>query len=666
MITGFRHPAAQAALALVALFVGKPAGRPAVPRASMPVAPRAQGQHLHRWLLWALAVAWAAAPASAQTAAPTAERRVALVVGNASYERVPLVNPLNDAADLSAALRRLGFEVLERSNRSPDQMRRDLADFQDKLGPGVVGLFYFAGHGVQAGRGLNYLLPVGVDYRRERDAELYGLEAGAVLRRMEEAGTALSLVILDACRDSPLPPEGRSSGSRGLGRMDAPSGSLVAFATASGRTADDNRSGRNGLYTRHLLAAIETPGLRVEDVFKRVRSAVERDTNRRQSPEEVSKLTADFYFINPAPPGPVAGTPRPAPLPAPPSGGGLSLADLEREQATRAQWADWQGRMQADFNRAASFTGSADLQAQAWQRFLQAWGQDNPTSGQDEQLRAQAQERLAQAQRAAQGAHVVPEPVRQPPLAVATAGRRAGEVVTDCAACPPMVFIPAGPFQMGSVDGDADEKPVRTVNVPAFLMGRTEVTQGQWKAVMGNNPSNFSACGDTCPVERVSWDDAQDFIRKLNAQTGQRYRLPSEAEWEYAARAGSTGRWSFGDNESQLGNHAWSQDNSGERNLFSANKPARTRPVAEKQPNAWGLFDMHGNVWEWVQDVWHPNFDGAPVDGSAWTSGGDQARRVIRGGSWGNTPQNLRSANREWVAPHGRDHFTGLRLARTL
>ena len=398
---------------------------------------RAAGATLHLLAVFALfsafALAWTAAPAFAQSPAPTAERRVALVIGNARYERLPLANPLNDAADLSAALRRLGFEVLERSNRNPDQMHRDLADFQDKLGPGAVGLYYFAGHGVQAGRGLNYLLPVGVDYRRERDAELYGLEAGVVLRRMEEAGTALSLVILDACRDSPLPPEGRSSGSRGLGRMDAPSGSLVAFATAPGSTADENRGARNGLYTQHLLAAIETPGLRVEDVFKRVRSAVERATNRRQSPEEVNKLTTDFYFINPAVPRPVAATPLPPPLTAPLSGGGLSLADLEREQATRAQWANWQGRMQADFNRAAEFSGSADLQVQAWQRFLQAWGQDNPTSAQDEQLRSQAQDRLAQAQRAVQLASVVPEPVRPAP---AVAAQRVYVVGTDAAYAP--------------------------------------------------------------------------------------------------------------------------------------------------------------------------------------------------------------------------------------
>ncbi len=246
-----------------------------------------------RWMVASVVACCAWAGVHAQ---PATEKRVALVIGNGAYPRAPLANPVNDAADLSAALRRLGFEVMERRNRNSEELKRDLIEFQDKLAPGAVGLFYFAGHGVQAGRGLNYLLPIGRDYLRERDAEMFGLEAGTVLRRMEESGAALSVVILDACRDSPLPPEVRSSGGRGLARMDAPSGSLIAFATAAGSTADENRGARNGLYTQYLLRAIEAPGLRLEDVFQQVRRDVERASNRRQSPEEISKLTRAFYF----------------------------------------------------------------------------------------------------------------------------------------------------------------------------------------------------------------------------------------------------------------------------------------------------------------------------------------------------------------------------------
>ena len=172
---------------------------------------------------------------------------------------------------------------------------------------------------------------------------------------------------------------------------------------------------------------------------------------------------------------------------------------------------------------------------------------------------------------------------------------------------------------------------------------------------MGSNPSAFSQCGDDCPVERVSWNDAQEFAQRLSQKTGKQYRLPSEAEWEYAARAGSSTKWSFGDNESQLGDYAW----------FRANSRSKTQRVAQKRPNAFGLFDMHGNVWEWVQDCFHDNNTGAPADGSAWTTA-CSSTRVLRGGSWLDFPADLRSADRSGLTPDNRYIIFGLRLARTL
>ena len=232
---------------------------------------------------------------------------------------------------------------------------------------------------------------------------------------------------------------------------------------------------------------------------------------------------------------------------------------------------------------------------------------------------------------------------------------RAGQIVKDCADCPEMVVIPAGSFEMGSNES-VSERPVHRVNVPSFLIGKTEVTQGQWKAVMGSNPSRFSQCGDDCPVDSVSWSDAQEFAQRLSQKTGKQYRLPSEAEWEYAARAGRNTKWSFGDNKSQLSDYAWFRDNS----------QSKTQRVAQKRPNAFGLFDMHGNVWEWVQDCWHGNYTGAPTDGSAWTTAClDSNYRVLRGGSWNYGPANLRSANRNRDTPDDRNINYGLRLART-
>ena len=253
-----------------------------------------------------------------------------------------------------------------------------------------------------------------------------------------------------------------------------------------------------------------------------------------------------------------------------------------------------------------------------------------------------------------------PSASRPPPSAPLPANADSGPmpaVIKDCADCPEMVVIPAGSFEMGSNE-KADEQPVHRVNVLSFLIGKTEVTQGQWKAVMGSNPSYFSICGDDCPVEQVSWDQAQEFAQRLSQRTGKQYRLPSEAEWEYAARAGSNAKWSFGDAEYQLGDHAWS----------SANSQNRTQRAAQKRPNAFGLFDMHGNVWEWVQDCWHGDYSGAPTDGSAWTTGckSSSSSRVLRGGSWFFYPAMLRSAIRFGNSHGNRDNVNGLRLARTL
>lgn len=245
---------------------------------------------MNAWLL-AFCCLLAALPCQAQTPAKAQARGVALVIGNAAYADRALPNPGNDAADVAQLLREAGFEVLARGNLTESAMKEALADFEDRLRASRgVGVFYFAGHGMQTSRGRNFLLPVGRSYTRERDVELFGVPADAVLASMEKVGNALNIVILDACRDAPLPPETRSAISRGLARMDAPSGSLIAFATAPGRTASDNPGRRNGLYTQHLLRVLRQPGLRLEDVFKEVGRAVERDSGGQQSPEEFMKL----------------------------------------------------------------------------------------------------------------------------------------------------------------------------------------------------------------------------------------------------------------------------------------------------------------------------------------------------------------------------------------
>jgi len=234
----------------------------------------------------------------------------------------------------------------------------------------------------------------------------------------------------------------------------------------------------------------------------------------------------------------------------------------------------------------------------------------------------------------------------------------AGAVIKDCAECPEMVLIPAGSFVMGS-DTNAAEMPLHPVTIRSFLMGRTEVTQRQWRDIMGNHPSYRIGCGDDCPVDTVSYNDVQEFITKLNQKLGEKYRVPSEAEWEYAARAGTTTKWSFGDEVSKLGDYAWYYINSG----------GKTQAVGQKLPNAFGLFDMYGNVYEWTQDCWHKDYVGAPTDGSAWTTdcAGPQRQGVVRGGSLRTNLASLRSAHRSWyVSAATSILMNGFRLARDL
>jgi formylglycine-generating enzyme required for sulfatase activity len=227
----------------------------------------------------------------------------------------------------------------------------------------------------------------------------------------------------------------------------------------------------------------------------------------------------------------------------------------------------------------------------------------------------------------------------------------------DCAVCPEMIVIPAGSYKMGSSSG-GDAVPVHSVKfIQSFELGKTEITQGQWKAIMGNNPSRFANSGDNYPVERVSWNDAQEFIHKLNIKTGKLYRLPSEAEWEYACETDAMLEYCGDDNVDKV---AWYRNPEDAK----ANGGTKTHQVATKNPNTLGLYDMSGNVWEWVEDSYHANYVGAPTDGSAWT--GDGLRRVLRGGSWDFTPLNLRSTYRSGEDPATRDSDIGFRVARSI
>lgn len=225
---------------------------------------------------------------------------------------------------------------------------------------------------------------------------------------------------------------------------------------------------------------------------------------------------------------------------------------------------------------------------------------------------------------------------------------KAGTIFQDCPDCPEMAVIPAGSFDMGGVS----ETPVHhVIIIKAFAISKTEVTQSQWQGIMGNNPSTLKSYDGNYPVESVSWDDAQEFVKKLSAKTGKHYRLPSEAEWEYACRAGQKYKYCGSDNVDSV---AWYGGKT-------------THPIATKQPNAFGLYDMSGNVSEWVEEnSLHYDYKGAPNDGRVWR-GGDRDGRIIRGGAWDDPlAMSISASARLGVIPDNRVPDIGFRLARTL
>jgi formylglycine-generating enzyme required for sulfatase activity len=287
----------------------------------------------------------------------------------------------------------------------------------------------------------------------------------------------------------------------------------------------------------------------------------------------------------------------------------------------------------------------------------------------------------------------------------------AGQTIKDCADCPEMVVIPAGSFMMGSPDDEKDrrsdgrEGPVHVVRIgSSFALGKHELTRGEFsrfadasdykteaersqgcagwdgKAWTSDASKNWRNPGfaqtDRHPVVCVSWNDAQAYLAWLNKKApGKGFRLPSEAEWEYAARAGQgTARYPWGDDlsYSQICDFANGMDATGKAQVpgvpwtaaSCSDGHAFTAPAGSFKANTFGVHDMHGNAWEWVQDVWHENYQGAPSDGSAWLSGGDQARRVARGGAWSNAARGLRSADRSNGLPGYRNDVTGMRIAR--
>ncbi len=554
-----------------------------------------------------------------------AEQRVALIIGNSNYEAItPLANPQNDARLMAATLREVGFEVITVTDADRRAMGRAIQEFGRALraaGPDAVGLFFYAGHGLQS-QGQNFLLPLKANILDEADLDLEAISASDILAQMEGAGNALNLVILDACRDNPFGGS-RGAGGRGLARVEAASGSLVAFAAAPGESAADG-DGANSPYTRALAAAIAVPGLPIEQVFKRARIQVRNETAGRQTPWEESSLLGDFYFV----PGTAAASS--------PSQPAATSGAVERA------WA-----------------AVEDTQSQA---VLEAFLQEYPGGLYAALARARLEQLEDEPEEDRVAVGIYPE---QPQP---TGQYQPGDEFRDCDVCPQMVVVPAGSFTMGSPESEeghqSNESPQRRVTIPRpFAVGKFEVTFAEWDACHSEGgchilPEDEGWGRGDRPVINVTWNRAMRYVAWLSKKTGETYRLLSEAEWEYAARAGTTTPFSTGSLITALqANH-----NGSARNL---RRTASVGTSSIQTINRFGLHDMHGNVAEWVQDCWNGSYEGAPNDGSARMSG-DCGQHVQRGGSWVEFMKHLRSARRRKLKSYLSNKFDGFRVARTL
>ena len=582
-------------------------------------------------LFLAAASTWAADPKRNLAVAPgtpaaATETRVALVIGNSNYKSAPLRNPVNDARAIADKLQGLGFKVTLKLDQNQRSMAEAIRVFGNQLKAGGAGLFYYAGHGMQV-RGRNFLIPVDADIQNEDEVPYRSVDANEVLSKMETAKNRLNLMILDACRNNPFSRKFRSS-SQGLAQMDAPSGTLVAFATAPGSVASDG-TGKNGIYTQHLLASLGQPGVPVEQLFKRVRVGVMKDTRNAQVPWEASSLVGDFYFK----PGAASATADPAAIEL------VYWDSIKDSQSVE----DYKGYLKTYPNGLF-----ADI---AKRRAL------NPPKPATTAV-----------------ATIAPLPATKPePSPGAVAGKVWKEPLTGME----FVWIPKGCFQMGSPisgRGRNDNEHPHQVCIEGYWLAKHEVTNSQYRQFKPSHDSGQyegnSLNGDTQPVVEVSWNAAVAFAEWLTAKTGKTFKLPTEAEWEYAARAGTQTARYWGDDDASLCRHAniadrtskvafsdftWAYDGCDDGYKVSA-------PVGRFAANAYGLHDMLGNVWEWTSSPYDQAYAGGEKRAAAKDEGG---QRVARGGSWGNEPRGVRSAARNYGSPAYRNLFLGLRLARS-
>ena len=602
-----------------------------------------------------------------------ASPRIALVIGNGAYGRH--ADPLRDNAPRDAeamrdTLRALGFDVIMRTNATPQQMQRAIGEFHQRLRAGGIGLFYFAGHGMQIGR-QTLLVPAGLEAHSPAPLISEAVDLNTVLQAMRapRAGQ-LNLVILDTCLNSPF------SADVTFAEPALSANTLVAYATAPGGFAADGA--RHGVYTNALLRALDgAPSQDLATLFQRVAAQVRDVTGGEQNPWIASSLIQPFRLAGNFHGGSTASLTSAIQddhVVTLHSRGILPKDSSEQYEITF--WnsikdsnypADYEAYLKAYPNgrfatlaharidrlhAAAASSAPATAPSAAPPQAVRPAAP--PSAPPQERPRAAPTPTASAAPASAPpAASVAQKPAARPPSA--------GES-RDCAGCPVMIALPAGSFPMGSGTDDPSEKPVHHVTIGApFAIGKYEVTVEQWNACVAANAcpklTPESNANKASPARDISWDDAQQYVKWLSKVTGKPYRLPTEAEWEYAVRGGTTTTYWWGD-----------QMRKGNANCKDCGDPwHKEGPEAAGSfaPNPFGLYDMNGSVWEWTADCWHNSYQSAPADGRAWENPGCDMR-VIRGGSWREGGGYMLSATRFKYSAGVRQSQDGFRVVKDL
>ena len=656
-----------------------------------------------------------------------ADRRVALIIGNGAYEHADkLANPVTDARNLRDTLKKIGFDepnIVYGENLSKRELERAIGRFAGLARDADVALAYYAGHGATFGD-TPYLVPV--DARFESLDEMpYELEPLENMIGELRKAKGVRIAIIDACRDNGAEHDLKRLSarggeiSRGLAPPRNPDGLILAYATQYLATAADGPPGGDSPFTAALLKYLPVPGLDVKELFFAVGQDVLTATQDRQRPEVKVSFFGKYALVKAD-----AGVPpvvAVAPV-APPV-----ATDTELAEYYAAMRADTPAALDGFLGRYKA-TPLADIARRERDRLATIAAVPPPLSttappppvidmeqadfaaatltgtlaGWDEFLRGHGSGAFANFARGQREKLLVPPPkvaivVTPPPVVTGPCGGvvlaglssrpagalsrneecalKRGDEFRECKDCPPMLVVPPGSFTMGSPAGEpgrfADEGPQHVVRFArGFAVGKFAVTFAEWDACVagggcdGYRPADAGWGRASRPVINVSWNDAQAYVAWLSKRTGGTYRLLSEAEREYVARAGTSTPFWWGKSITPKqanydGNTVY------EGGGTEGEHRAQTVPVDSFAANPWGLFNVHGNVWEWTQDCWNDTYASAPSDGSALTTG-DCSRRVLRGGSWGFNPGNLRAATRYRNFPAFRNSGGGLRVARTL